>query len=632
MKTAIPFLTFSMLISVQLTGAAPGGFRGLVAEEKPEEKTEADSNPKTCGTTPALRQSDYRGFIGVTTSGKTCQAWDAQEPHEHTNTPDKKPGFGLEDGAYCRNSDGSERAWCYTTDPEVRWDYCDVPECGDSCGSTDEKQIDYRGTIAFTKSGKQCQAWAAQEPHSHKLAPEEKSGYGLEGGHNYCRNPDESEEGAWCYTTDPNVRWEYCDVPNCTKDDEPKAEKQTSHTDYGKACPSTKDSDCSDDLICGRKTASRLDEKNYICCEGKTRGKQNVSGLYHINDYCDNLEEGEECLSDSMCKSDNCSYGKCLTPKKKGEYCSSSLDSDCEGDLICGRKTAGEADQYQYICCKGGTWIEFGGLLGFDPKDYCYDMEDGSTCWSDAMCKSGQCSGNNSGLQKGTCITPKAAGESCETTRDSDCAGDLMCARKTASDDDEENYICCDGGTFGSNDFCYNMPDGSSCWSDAMCESGQCSGNNGGGNRGTCISPKEEGESCPTTRDSDCTGDLMCARKTASDDDADTYICCDGGTYGSNDFCYNMPDGSACWSDAMCDSGLCSGNMGGFQRGTCTRTKGEGDSCPSQSNSECTGDLGCYRTSHYGDYECCSEQNYCDTWNPGCTTGYWYCSYSGLGR
>ena len=33
---------------------------------------------------------------------------------------------------------------------------------------------------------------------------------------NFCRNPDE-DESAWCYTMDPNQRWEYCDIPLCGK-------------------------------------------------------------------------------------------------------------------------------------------------------------------------------------------------------------------------------------------------------------------------------------------------------------------------------------------------------------------------------------------------------------------------------
>lgn len=34
---------------------------------------------------------------------------------------------------------------------------------------------------------------------------------------NYCRNPSNSEGGPWCYTTDPNTRWQYCDIPACSE-------------------------------------------------------------------------------------------------------------------------------------------------------------------------------------------------------------------------------------------------------------------------------------------------------------------------------------------------------------------------------------------------------------------------------
>ena len=35
------------------------------------------------------------------------------------------------------------------------------------------------------------------------------------GDHNYCRQPEIDGERAWCYTMDPDERWEYCDVPEC---------------------------------------------------------------------------------------------------------------------------------------------------------------------------------------------------------------------------------------------------------------------------------------------------------------------------------------------------------------------------------------------------------------------------------
>jgi len=34
---------------------------------------------------------------------------------------------------------------------------------------------------------------------------------------NYCRNPDPAlrTEGPWCFTTEPNLVWDYCNVPFC---------------------------------------------------------------------------------------------------------------------------------------------------------------------------------------------------------------------------------------------------------------------------------------------------------------------------------------------------------------------------------------------------------------------------------
>ncbi len=55
--------------------------------------------------------------------------------------------------------------------------------------------------------------YPTQDPHQHRLSvdviPE------LRNAENYCRNPGGESDRPWCYTTNPNVRWEYCLVPKC---------------------------------------------------------------------------------------------------------------------------------------------------------------------------------------------------------------------------------------------------------------------------------------------------------------------------------------------------------------------------------------------------------------------------------
>jgi len=85
------------------------------------------------------------------------------------------------------------------------------------------------GIVHVTVSGKQCQAWSANTPHvPHEDYTDDKFPDGSrEAANSYCRNPDESySAGVWCYTTDPNTRWELCAVPLCGK----------SHADFNSEC------------------------------------------------------------------------------------------------------------------------------------------------------------------------------------------------------------------------------------------------------------------------------------------------------------------------------------------------------------------------------------------------------------
>ena len=81
------------------------------------------------------RYYKYIGKVSKTKTGIPCQRWDSQTPHKHKfnrtrskifQFPDKR----LEDASnFCRNPDIGFSAWCYTTSPSVRYDFCNVPAC-----------------------------------------------------------------------------------------------------------------------------------------------------------------------------------------------------------------------------------------------------------------------------------------------------------------------------------------------------------------------------------------------------------------------------------------------------------------------------------------------------------------------
>ena len=74
---------------------------------------------------------------------------------------------------------------------------------------------------------------------------------------------------------------------------------------------------------------------------------------------------------------------------------------------------------------------------------------------------------------------------------------------------------------------------------------------------------------CSTSND--C-GNHACGHKTAADNA--NLICCPSGEtilYAARNYCSNMPNGSTCWSNTMCNSYYCKGNMGGLRHGTCER-------------------------------------------------------------
>lgn len=71
-----------------------------------------------------------------------------------------------------------------------------------------ELGTEYRGIRKTTESGRTCQRWDSQSPHTHSQTGEQLV-------ENYCRNPDNTPGGPWCFTTDINKRWESCRIAMC---------------------------------------------------------------------------------------------------------------------------------------------------------------------------------------------------------------------------------------------------------------------------------------------------------------------------------------------------------------------------------------------------------------------------------
>lgn len=111
--------------------------------------------------------------------------------------------------AYCINK--GYQTINLNCDPEI--DEVEVERLHERRCVTDEGV--YRGNKADTVLGLTCQAWSSQTPHSHSYLPENFPNEGLE--ENYCRNPDPTFKGQWCYTTDNATRWDYCDIPACSE-------------------------------------------------------------------------------------------------------------------------------------------------------------------------------------------------------------------------------------------------------------------------------------------------------------------------------------------------------------------------------------------------------------------------------
>lgn len=156
--------------------------------------------------------TEYSGAIAVTKSGRSCQRWDTQAPHNHSYTNSQQfPEDTLSEVSnFCRNPDNSpDGPWCLTLDPNMKRESCRVPLC-DTCAPTQQPRA-YFGDKKVSSSGNQCHPWSFHYNKSESARFPDSSVAAAE---NFCRNPTNNENGPWCFI-DADGSTESCDIPIC---------------------------------------------------------------------------------------------------------------------------------------------------------------------------------------------------------------------------------------------------------------------------------------------------------------------------------------------------------------------------------------------------------------------------------
>ncbi|CAG0898512.1 unnamed protein product, partial [Darwinula stevensoni] len=216
------------------------------------------------------RGKEYVGKVSVTESGLKCLKWrDYPDgtwddypggPHLNftTSDPSGTPIINLREERYflnrdswshhnyCRNPYWGKRPWCYVFNRNITWEYCNIPMCTNrgekvhiypECRLTESGE-EYVGKVSVTESGMKCLKWrdypdgtgddyqggphlnfTTSDPSGTPIINLREERYFLNrdswSHHNYCRNPYWGKR-PWCYVSNRNITWEYCNIPMCT--------------------------------------------------------------------------------------------------------------------------------------------------------------------------------------------------------------------------------------------------------------------------------------------------------------------------------------------------------------------------------------------------------------------------------
>ncbi|KAJ8252028.1 hypothetical protein COCON_G00213400 [Conger conger] len=158
----------------------------------------------------------------------------------------------------------------------------------------------YMGDRSVTVSGRQCQYWSSKFPHR---ITEFNVSLDATLKENYCRNPDNSPTGPWCYTRDATVRREPCAVPVCGQPFVPPptpAVTDTKEVHVKNDCLANNGMDYTGDLSVTMRGFKCLPWKSPVAV-GLSAGKDFLPEVELVGNHCRNPDgdlEGPWCFVD----------------------------------------------------------------------------------------------------------------------------------------------------------------------------------------------------------------------------------------------------------------------------------------------------------------------------------------------
>ena len=148
------------------------------------------------------------------------------------------------------------------------------------------RALPYCDEVNVTKTGRQCQHWSSDYPHSVKYWPKLFD-------HNNCAQADRRDPKPFCYTIDKNTRWEYC---NCKVRKPQKCDSADSSNT--KIVPQNRASI----PTFGSKQNCDLNKIGNLCvtsisgfhCESWAKVKHSLVPLFSKDKYCSNNRKNQQ--------------------------------------------------------------------------------------------------------------------------------------------------------------------------------------------------------------------------------------------------------------------------------------------------------------------------------------------------